>query len=342
MFGCFCGLGPPLATSASLQSSRDQNGPISTETRSAANGYAAVRLDNNNNVVVQTSGPVLNPHNFEYIINEPGTCQGDVFLLVLICSRPDNFEQRSAIRNTWGTHALVPGLRTKILFMLGEPQVQQQHNLDLTLQGQIKNESLHHHDLIQENFMDSYENLTLKSIAILKWTHLFCAHAQYLLKTDDDMYINIPVLLKDLVNTVHHRFIMGEMIAGAEPIRDPKSKWYTPIRLYPYSRYPKYVSGTGYVISGDLVEDLYSSALRTELFWIEDVYITGLCAEKANALHVSNGKFGYRRRILSPCLFRVVITAHRMKPTELERMWRELSRPDLHCDYAKVHWNVLS
>lgn len=51
----------------------------------------------------------------------------------------------------------------KILFLLGQPQN------DDKLQYRINYENDVNGDIIQENFVDSYNNLTLKSIMMLKW-----------------------------------------------------------------------------------------------------------------------------------------------------------------------------
>lgn len=51
-------------------------------------------------------------------------------------------------------------------------------------------------DLIQCRVRDTYTNLTLKSIAALEWTNQYCPLARYLLKTDDDMFIDVHRLLK--------------------------------------------------------------------------------------------------------------------------------------------------
>lgn len=42
-------------------------------------------------------------------------------------------------------------------------------------QERIANESRTHNDLIQESFLDSYNNLTLKSIMMVKWMNTNCA-----------------------------------------------------------------------------------------------------------------------------------------------------------------------
>ena len=46
--------------------------------------------------------------------------------------------------------------------------------------------------MLQKPFIDSYKNLTIKTLEILKW-YLQKKHVDipYLLKTDDDMYIDV-------------------------------------------------------------------------------------------------------------------------------------------------------
>lgn len=51
-------------------------------------------------------------------------------------------------------------------------------------------------DLIECQVRDTYTNLTLKSIAALEWTRQYCPWARYLLKTDDDMFIDVRRLLR--------------------------------------------------------------------------------------------------------------------------------------------------
>merc|ERR1711894_20021 len=134
------------------------------------------------------------------------------------------------------------------------------------------------------------------------------------------MFINVPLLLKDLVNVVHTNFFMGDIITAAKPIRDKSSKWYTPVAAYPTPIYPRYISGAAYVISGDLIKRL-SDAVDAELFWIEDVYITGILAQKINATLIFNGKFHYSRKYFHPCFLKLVIAAHRLDPVTLQTMW---------------------
>lgn len=50
----------------------------------------------------------------------------------------------------------------RIVFLLGQTEKNE-------TQEQIVNESRTYNDLIQESFFDSYNNLTLKSVMMLKW-----------------------------------------------------------------------------------------------------------------------------------------------------------------------------
>ena len=56
-------------------------------------------------------------------------------------------------------------------------------------------ESDTYRDLAITDNVDVYNNLTLKTIAAFDWARRFCPEADFLLKTDDDMFIQIKRLL---------------------------------------------------------------------------------------------------------------------------------------------------
>lgn len=96
----------------------------------------------------------------------------------------------------------------------------------LVLQTRIQGESGTFEDIIQEGFVDSYNNLTIKSVYMLKWVHQYCSSAQFLMKSDDDIYLNLPALVEAL-NLVAKRpkVLMGSLICKAKPIQDSNNKW---------------------------------------------------------------------------------------------------------------------
>ena len=64
---------------------------------------------------------------------------------------------------------------------------------DIGLQAKIDEESTDYEDILQDVFMDSYNNLTLKTLYILR--HFVNSHHDILLKTDDDSYIGVCELI---------------------------------------------------------------------------------------------------------------------------------------------------
>ena len=46
-------------------------------------------------------------------------------------------------------------------------------------------------DLIISRVMDHYENLGLKTISALDWVIQNCAESEYVLKVDDDMFVQV-------------------------------------------------------------------------------------------------------------------------------------------------------
>nr|CAD7587347.1 unnamed protein product [Timema genevievae] len=271
------------------------------------------------------------PDNMTALIPQPEICAAQLFLLVVICSAVANLEARAAIRDTWGSSPIVTNtsLGIKVAFLLGDTD-------NSTIQDQVDEEAAQYGDVIQEGFLDTYNNLTLKSVMLLKWVTTYCQTAtpSYVMKTDDDMFVNVDNLYRLLrVRSVGTSLLVGSLICSARPISDTRSKWYAPKYMYSGRIYPNYLSGTGYIMSGDTVGRLYRAALTIPLFHLEDVYVTGMVARAAGIRPRDNPSFTYARRRLDPCLYRhpSVVTSHRLTPAELRRIWGLMRSPDLDC-----------
>lgn len=52
---------------------------------------------------------------------------------------------------------------------------------------------------------DSYFNLTLKTVMGLKWKAMFCPQAKIWMKTDDDIFVNLPYLHKAMTEEGNFR-----------------------------------------------------------------------------------------------------------------------------------------
>lgn len=75
--------------------------------------------------------------------------------------------------------------------------------------------------------MDSYNNLTLKSLMILKLVTDHClTKTKFVMKTDDDMFINTMTLAEYFNSNKMRNQIVGHRYKKAAPVRNNKNKWY--------------------------------------------------------------------------------------------------------------------
>lgn len=245
-------------------------------------------------------------------------CNSNLLLLIAVCSSVQNFERRQAIRLTWGRKTL----QVNIVFVTALPTPEHQH-----LQTYIWKESTTYGDIVQLSHVDHYKNLSLKSIGMLQWTIEHCRSSRFLLKTDDDVFLNLPNLM-NLLGTVpapgKNGLILGSIIQGARPIKDRLSKWYTPQSVFKGSVYPTYASGTAYLISRDVVEKLLKLTSKRPIFWLEDIYLTGILAKELDVELLNDDRFNYLKRKRNACLFLKTITEHGIGPKELLQIWNEV------------------
>lgn len=114
---------------------------------------------------------------------------------------------------------------------------------------------------------------------------------KFVIKTDDDIFVDIFVLIKILERTYKksQRFIMCNEVKGSPIIRNSLNMCKTKKRLCIHddilpgqSTYPRYCSGASYFYTTNIVHDLYETSLRTSYFFVEDVYITGFLIRLIN------------------------------------------------------------
>ncbi len=175
--------------------------------------------------------------------------------------------------------------------------------------------------------MEAYENLTLKSLLAMKWTSEYCSAARYLLKCDDDTFVNMPYLLESLhakASTLV-RSIMGPLNVDAEVQR--KGKWKLTYDEFPFNKFPPYEGGSAYVITTDVVEKLFETALYVSMIHIDDVYITGILGKIINVTHVSQPGFAHAYSIYPrycDILLHKIMTVTRLTPIMFYQLWAVL------------------
>ncbi|KAH8409320.1 hypothetical protein KR222_000203 [Zaprionus bogoriensis] len=245
-------------------------------------------------------------------------------LLILIASKRTHADERLAIRQTWGHF----GTRRDIAmaFVLGRG-----HNE--SVDQALTQENSMYGDLIRGSFIDSYYNLTLKTISMLEWTDRHCDRAKYVLKTDDDMFINVPRLMKFLGDRDKKRTIYGRLAKRWTAVRNVKSKYYVSHEEYPKTFYPPFTTGPAYILTGDVVHELYVRALNMSYLKLEDVFITGLVAIKLGIERVHVNDFLNRRVKFGSCIIRKAISVHMINTKEQFDLWRML-QGQTRCTYV--------
>ena len=226
--------------------------------------------------------PGINVHNFTYLLNNEHICapnNGENMLLIAfvpiaIC----NFAGRNMIRQTWSLGNRLASM--KVVFLVGETRNE-------TLTKELHFESRLYGDIIQEDFVDTYKNLTLKTVMGLKWVSAYCSKAKFALKVDDDTVVNVGNLLAYLnetssKNVTLENTLLCRKLSHKLVKRDESVKFFISKKQFFPDEYPTYCDGPAYLLTTDVAQRFYNISSRVSSFIWEDVYM-GLLAAKANA-----------------------------------------------------------
>ena len=218
------------------------------------------------------------------------TSPDDIRLLIAVtstCCTTRAMQNRNAIRRTWMLDGLLEHSDVvSIKFMLSTPSIDVEGDDALSSSSSSSSSTaaevrslLHRelsaagaNDIVMFGYaLESYENLSLKTIGINRYMTLSNCGFTHLLKTDDDVYVRVPGALS-MLGYQHTRWsrpenifagreeearftglYIGKTSGGYMPTDDTSSKWYLPpdewpksVGLFPYN------VGWGYIMSADL------------------------------------------------------------------------------------------
>lgn len=201
---------------------------------------------------------LFNLHNFEYLISKPAIQFTDNHwraqaqyprLAILVHSDPYRQSMRNKIRDTWSTS----DPRALVYFALGAVGSIEKQRL-------LQEEDRIHRDIIQGNFVDSARNLTYKHSMVLKWFKDNAKGVPFLVKIDDDVYPNIPALVRHLEKIPKNvgKYISAPIVYPYKTVREgsdavPKSELVDSWTI-------TYAFGSHVIYSYDAVEALYKAA----------------------------------------------------------------------------------
>lgn len=249
------------------------------KSRDVSNDYAFVSNSSQGSIALPLIRSSCSQFNFTFAspIVEPIFSEQDsnLFLLVLVMSgagRTSFLEQRNAIRSTWlmNTPNLNP-LKWKHVFLIGRSN-------DLEIDSAIHREAHYYNDILVFNFTDNYKNLIIKVFSGFRWAFMQ-ANSRFILKADDDVFVNIPHLISwlNLIGSERaEKFYGGRVYGNGAPVRRQNGTELSNIvskDCFPEERFPPYSAGPFYVVSWNIIPSLFRGMRKWKVFPVEDAYV---------------------------------------------------------------------
>lgn len=216
--------------------------------------------------------------------------------VILIKNRVYASEVRYEIRKTLMDEARKYDIPT--MFVMGLPQYVDYEEI-------LRMENLWHNDIIQGSFIDSYYNLTLKTMTALHWTLTYCNNAKFLILLDDDIMLNFPLLISKLKNGHFDNQISGFVFRNNEVEREKGHKYGVSSSAYPTQYYPTFASGGVLVFDQNILNTLNRTAYEKCLpaIYLDDVYVGILVNESEIKININslNSQMGSDRHSWPAC-----------------------------------------
>lgn len=221
-------------------------------------------------------------HSYKRILNQPTLCSQyeRVFLLYLIRTYYKHFDRRQVLRDIlkqpyFANHSIV----IEHMFLFGRTN-------NKTIEESIRRESDLYKDVIQEDFMESYINVSLKAIMAWKWSVEFCPNVENVFVMNDELFVDQNKLVKNLLKNkvgghITDGFRLCYFKAKGRSGRFAEDRHMDPKYMYKGKFFPKHCHGVGYVAPIEVINKLYLASLTNPPMMPTDVWI-GILAEKLN------------------------------------------------------------
>eukprot|EP01023_Acetabularia_acetabulum_P000470 TRINITY_DN10182_c0_g1_i2.p1 TRINITY_DN10182_c0_g1~~TRINITY_DN10182_c0_g1_i2.p1 ORF type:complete len:257 (-),score=30.19 TRINITY_DN10182_c0_g1_i2:155-925(-) len=193
----------------------------------------------------------------------------------------------------------------------------------------IRKETEIHNDIVFIPYVqESYENITYQTLEIFRQGALEVG-ATHVMKTDDDTYIRVLMLMERLYQSAKQWMFMGnlelEERGGRVANRETNSQWYISWEEWPHRLYPPWAHGAGYIVTKDLAREIGAGAAvipsGPKLFRLEDVamgmWVDQISKDKNISInYVDDKNFGF----WTECYPRYVLI-HYVKPQKMVKMF---------------------
>ncbi|GMP33566.1 hypothetical protein CsSME_00006831 [Camellia sinensis var. sinensis] len=246
----------------------------------------------------------------------PPIPDGPVELFIGVLSAGNHFAERMAVRKSWMQHRLIKSSNVVVRFFVAL-------HARIEVNVELKKEADFFGDIVIVPYMDNYDLVVLKTVAISEYGVRTVA-AKYIMKCDDDTFVRLDAVIKEAKKVPDNKsFYIGNVNYYHKPLR--YGKWAVTYEEWPEEDYPPYANGPGYIVTSDIARFIVSEfeKHRLRLFKMEDVSM-GMWVEKFNSSrpveYVHSLKF---------CQFGCIddyYTAHYQSPRQMICMWNKLQQ----------------
>ena len=200
-------------------------------------------------------------------------------------------------------------------------------------QTKLQEEAQLYDDIVVFDFLDTYVNLTIKTIVSLNW--VFNAYnTDIFLKLDDDVLLDVTDVHQTVLRQLHYQnnnvgnSILGRCLSDVCVRRNLQHKWGVRREVYSPSKYPKYCIGQTYALTRSAVQLLLSQTHNTPLVHLEDASV-GILAKKAGHIrlvNIPNWIFNWNWKVDNPKRYRKyhIIHTFQGEMDKVEELWRNI------------------
>lgn len=243
-----------------------------------------------------------------------------VELFIGILSAGNHFAERMAVRKSWMSAIRKSSKYVARFFVAlhGRKEVN----------AELKKEAEYFGDIVIVPYMDSYDLVVLKTVAICEYG-IRRALAKHVMKCDDDTFVRIDAVMKEIKKIKNDESLyMGNMNFYHQPLRN--GKWAVTYEEWPEEVYPPYANGPGYIVSSDIAQFIVSEFEKhtLRLFKMEDVSM-GMWVEQFNSTKPVEYVHSFRY-----CQFGCIdeyLTAHYQSPRQMLCMWNKIQEGNPQC-----------
>lgn len=243
-------------------------------------------------------------------------------VLMLIHSALNQTQKRNAIRKTWLSSDMLGDTPTTYWFLIGGKGVSEEENVNLEQEQKRCNDLM-----ILWDIKNDYYELTSRSLHSM--VHIINNYNfVYMLKTDDDYFLNTPVILSEL-NSIYprERFYWGRFSCHNPPMdggRWDEKEWHWCDVYYPYAY------GGMYVLSQDVVQLIVDNSKSLHHYSCEDVSV-GAWLAPYNLYRVNDGRIYVQHGTRCSRGYIAIHIPHRLAYKIMKKFYDNLKRKGVLC-----------